>query len=115
MRMGMTVGVALEWMQQDPTGYHQFLATTTSLTDQQKIILAGIPPDALQGMAQFNSVLGGGDAVQTMIENAIINGKGQVGTRGSGVTPPVPANSPGGANFNPDDFAPAPGSPPAGN
>jgi len=116
MRMGMTVGVALEWMQQDPGSYHEFLATTTSLTDQQKIILAGIPPDALQGIAQFNSVLGGGDAVQTMIENAIINGKGQVGTRGSGNTPPpVPANSPGGANFNPDDFAPAPGSAPAGN
>ena len=116
MRMGMTVGVALEWMQQDPNGYHQFLATTTALTDQQKVILAGIPPDALQGLAQFNSVLGGGDAVQAMIENAIINGKGDVGARaGASGSAPIPANAPGGANFNPAEFAPAPDSAPAGN
>ena len=122
MRMGMTVGVALEWMQQDAAGYHQFLGSTTALTDQQRIILSGIPPDALQGLQQFGSVLGGGDAVQTMLENAIINGKGEAGSRGGANTPPpIPVNAPGGANFNPADYAPAPDSapapesPPAGN
>jgi hypothetical protein len=87
------------------------------LSDQQKSMLAEIPPDTLQSLTQFSTVLGGGDAVQSMIENAILNGKGMVGER-TGSTPPVsapiPANSPGGANFNPADFAPAP-STPAGN
>ena len=115
MRMGMTVGVALEWMQQDANGFHQFLATTTALSDQQKVILAGIPPEALQGFSQFNSVLGGGDAVEAMLENAIIQGKGEVGAHGAGGPASIPANAPGGANFNPADYAPAPESAPAGN
>ena len=110
MRLGMTVGVALEWMQQDPAGYNQFLSTSTTLNDQQKAMLDGIPADTLQSLTQFNTVLGGGDAVQSMIENAILNGKGMVGER-AGAPPPtlVPSNSPGGKNFNPNDYAPAPG------
>ena len=118
MRMGMTVGVGLEWMQQDPAGYNQYLSTTPALNDDQKAALAGIPPGTLQSLTQFSTVLGGGDAVQTMIENAILNGKGMVGEHGGADAPAdVPANAPGGANFNPADFAPAPGdaAPPPGN
>jgi hypothetical protein len=113
MRLGMTVNVALEWMRQDPAGYNQFLNTSTTLSDQQKVMLAGIPPDTLQSLAQLNTALGGGDAMQSVMENAILNGKGLVGERGNApipAAPPIPANSPGGANFNPADFAPAPDS-----
>ncbi|HTB63090.1 MAG TPA: hypothetical protein VK737_05835 [Opitutales bacterium] len=114
MREGMTVGVALEWMEQEPTGYNQFLSSTTSLTEQQKLMLSGIPPETLQSLTQFNTVLGGGDAVQTMMENAILTGKGMVGEQSGTIPAPprVPANSPGGANFNPADYAPAPDSAP---
>jgi hypothetical protein len=107
MRLGMTIGVGLEWMQQDPAGYNQFLTTTSTLSDSQKTALAGIPPGTLQSLTNFNTVLGGGDAVQTMIENAIINGKGLVGQRGDAT---IPTTAPGGANFNPADYAPAPDS-----
>jgi hypothetical protein len=111
MRLGMTVGVALEWMQQDPAGYNQFLTSSTTLNDRQKAMLAGIPADTLQSLTQFNTVLGGGDAVQSMIENAILSGKGVVGERADAPPPViVPTNSPGGANFNPNDYAPAPDS-----
>ncbi len=109
MRLGMTVGVGLEWMQQDPAGYNQFLSTTPVLSDSQKAALAGIPPGTLQSLTQFNTALGGGDAVQTMMENAIINGKGLVGQRADAPAP-IPTTAPGGANFNPADYAPAPDS-----
>jgi hypothetical protein len=110
MRQGMTQAVALEWMEQDLPGYTQFLSTTTSLSDQQKLMLNNLPPEVLQGLSQFNTVLGGGDAVQSMMENSILSGKGMIGeqTGTTPVPPRIPANSPGGANFNPADYAPAP-------
>jgi hypothetical protein len=114
MRLGMTVGVALEWMQQDPAGYNQYLSTATTLSDGQKAALSEIPPGTLQSLAQFSTAMGGGDAVQSMMENAILNGKGMVGERaGANLPPPIPTSAPGGANFNPADYAPAPESAPA--
>lgn len=111
MRLGLTVGVGLEWMQQDPAGYNQFLSTSPNISDSQKAALAGIPPGTLQSLTNFNTALGGGDAVQTMMENAIINGKGLVGERtDANASPAIPATAPGGANFNPADYAPAPDS-----
>jgi hypothetical protein len=78
VRQGVTMGVAIQWLQQDPNGFNQFVANTTILTDQQKQMLSNIPPQALQGMTRFNSMMGG-NAIQQMMENALINGSGGAG------------------------------------
>jgi len=90
LRQRATFGVALQWMQQDQAGFNQFLATSTTLSDQQKQLLQNLPPQMVQGMSRFNTMLGGGNAVQNLMQNAIINGAdvsfggGQGGPGGSG-------------------------------
>jgi len=89
MRSGLTAGLALLWMQQDQTGFNQFVSTTTVLSDEQKQMISTIPAQAAQSLTQLNTVMGGGDAVQTMLENSILNGRGMVGAR-SGTNTPEP-------------------------
>jgi hypothetical protein len=75
-RTGATFGVALQWMAQDQTGFNNYLTTSTTLTDQQKQMLSNIPPQVVQRMGQFNTMMGGGNAVQTIMQNMLINGGG---------------------------------------
>jgi len=75
-RNGATIGVALQWMQQDQAGFDNYLSTSTTLTDQQKQMLSNIPPQVVQRMGQFNTMMGGGNAVQTIMQNMLINGRG---------------------------------------
>ncbi|HVU36933.1 MAG TPA: hypothetical protein VHC95_01225 [Opitutales bacterium] len=72
LRMRVTAAVALQWMQQDPDGYKQFLGNTTLLTDDQKKMLMDMPPEALGGLTQFNNLVGGGDSAQKILESTII-------------------------------------------
>jgi hypothetical protein len=78
-RQGATIGVALQWMQQDPASFNAYLSTSTTLSDQQKQMLSNIPPQMVQRMGQFNTMMGGGNAVQTIMENMLINGGGPGG------------------------------------
>jgi hypothetical protein len=104
MKQGVTMGVALQWMQQDPAGFNQYLSTTTTIDDQTKQQLASIPPGVLQSMNMMNSAGGGGNGnfIQNMMENAIINGRGMMGGRGGrafgGQGGGGPPGSPSGGN-----------------
>jgi hypothetical protein len=84
MQNGATIGVALQWMQQDQAGFNTYLSTSTTLSDQQKQMLSNIPPQMVQRMGQFNNMMGGGNAVQTIMENMLINGGGFGGGAGGG-------------------------------
>jgi len=84
-RMGATVGVALQWMQQDQASFNNFLSTTNTVDDQTKQMLSNIPPQMVQRMGQFNNMMGGGNAVQTIMENMLINGGGLRGLGGGGL------------------------------
>jgi len=95
MRNGLTVGLSLLWMQQDQAGFNQFLASSTLLNDEQKQMISAIPAQAAQSLTQLNTVMGGGEAVQTMLENSILNGRGMVGARNEGSPPTPEVNSPG--------------------
>jgi hypothetical protein len=86
MRNGLTVGLSLLWMQQDQAGFNQFLSTSTLLNDDQKQMISTIPAQAAQSLSQLNTVMGGGDSVQTMLENSILNGRGMVGAHGDTTT-----------------------------
>jgi hypothetical protein len=87
-RQGATLGVALQWMQQDQNGFNQYLANSTTFTDQEKQALTNITPQMLQRMSQFNNLMGGGNAMQNLMQNAVINGgglfRGQGGQGGQG-------------------------------
>jgi len=83
MRNGLTVGLSLLWMQEDQAGFNQFLASPGTLNDEQKQMISTIPAQAAQSLNQLNTVMGGGEAVQTMLENSILNGRGLVGARNS--------------------------------
>jgi len=85
MRNGLMVGLSLLWMQEDQAGFNQFLGSSTMLNDEQKQMISSIPAQTAQSLTQLNTVMGGGEAVQTMLENSILNGRGLVGARsGSG-------------------------------
>jgi hypothetical protein len=84
MRNGLTQALSLLWMQQDQTGFTQFLNTTSLLNDDQKQTISQIPAQAAQSLSQLNTVMGGGDAAQNALENAILNSRGMVGARKSG-------------------------------
>jgi hypothetical protein len=86
-RMRATMGVAMQWMQQDQTGFNAYLGTATNIDDQTKQILSNIPPQMVQRMGQFNNAMGGGNAVQTIMENMVINGGGFGGPGGGGGNP----------------------------
>jgi len=89
-RSGATIGVALQWMAQDQAGFNAYVSTSTTLTDQQKQMLSSIPPQMIQRIGQFNNVMGGGNAVQTIMENMLINGRGLgggLGGQGGGGNP----------------------------
>jgi hypothetical protein len=87
MRNGLTQGLSLLWMQQDQAGFNQFLNSSPLLNDEQKEAISNIPPQAAQSISQLNTVMGGGDAVQTLLENSILNGRGLVGAHGDANTP----------------------------
>ena len=89
MRNGLTVGLSLLWMQQDQAGFNQFLGSSTQLSDEQKQMISTIPAQAAQSLTQLNTVMGGGEAVQTMLENSILSGRGMVGAHTEG-TPTSP-------------------------
>ncbi len=72
LRLRLTAVVALQWMQQDQPGFKKFLGDNTILSEQQKDMLINMPPQALASLAQFNSLLGGGDSAQKVLETAII-------------------------------------------
>jgi hypothetical protein len=91
LRQRATFGVALQWMQQDQAGFNQYVSTSTTLSDQQKQMLSNLPPQMVQGMSRFNAMLGGGNAVQNLMQNAIINGGGPFGGGQGG-----PGGGPGG-------------------
>jgi len=100
-RSGATIGVALQWMQQDQAGFNAFVSTSTTLTDQQKQMLSNIPPQMVQRIGQFNNVMGGGNAVQTIMENMLINGRGLgggMGGQGGGGGNPFGGQGGGGGN-----------------
>jgi hypothetical protein len=99
-RNGATIGVALQWMQQDQAGFNAYLSTSTTLTDQQKQMLSNIPPQMVQRMGQFNSMLGGGNAAQTLMENMLINGGGGFGGPGGGFGGRGGPGGPGGPGGN---------------
>lgn len=72
LRLRITAAVALQWMQQDQAGFKKFLADNTVLSESQKEMLVNMPPEALASMSQFNSLLGGGDSAQKLLESSII-------------------------------------------
>ena len=76
-------------MQQDQAGFNQFLGSSTQLSDEQKQMISTIPAQAAQSLTQLNTVMGGGEAVQTMLENSILSGRGMVGAHTEG-TPTSP-------------------------
>jgi hypothetical protein len=84
MRQGVAGMVAFNMLQQDPAAFNTFVNNTTLLSDQQKQMLQNIPPQAVERMNQFNNMMGGGNAMQTMMENMMINGGGPFGGRGFG-------------------------------
>ncbi len=100
MRNGLTVGLSLLWMQQDQAGFNQFLSTSTLLNDDQKQMISTIPAQAAQSLSQLNTVMGGGDAVQTMLENSILNGRGMVGAHGEATAPGAGTTTTGSGSGN---------------
>jgi hypothetical protein len=100
MRNGLTVGLSLLWMQQDQTGFNQFLNSSTLLNDEQKQMISAIPPGAAQSLTQLNTVMGGGDAVQNALENSILNGRGMVGAHGTDNATNPGTSSPGNESGN---------------
>jgi len=101
-RTGATIGVALQWMQQDQAGFNAYISTSTALTDQQKQMLSSIPPQMVQRIGQFNNVMGGGNAVQTIMENMLISGRGLgggLGGQGGGGGNPFGGQGGGGNPF----------------
>ncbi len=110
-RQGATIGVTLQWMQQDQAGFNSYLSTSTTLSDQQKQMLSNIPPQMVQRMGQFNTMMGGGNAVQTIMENMLINGGGPggggFGGGGFGGQGGPGGGPPGGGNFGGRGGAPA--------
>jgi hypothetical protein len=79
MQQRVSMGVAFQMLQQDPGNFSAFVSSNTLLSDQQKQMLQNIPPDAMQNMNRFNTMMGGGDAMQNMFENMMINGGGPFG------------------------------------
>jgi hypothetical protein len=100
MRNGLTVGLSLLWMQQDQAGFNQFLSTSPLLNDDQRQMISTIPAQAAQSLSQLNTVLGGGDSVQTVLENSILNGRGMVGAHGEENAPNPGTTTPGNGSGN---------------
>jgi hypothetical protein len=85
MRNRLTMGVAFQMLQQDPASFNAFVnSNTTLLSDQQKQMLQNIPPNMAERMNGINAMMGGGDAMQNVMQNMIINGGSFPGQGGQG-------------------------------